>query len=140
MGRQCKYNITLQQDIKLFTFGYFLDGESSQMTIQHMIPQDPTPSTMLQNGYQIWHHAKDFFKNYKHYYINELEGYGFDYYSYESPPTLDKNIRWLASLNSFYPKFDLLNYVQSAQNKDNVTIKFCNNLQTRNTCEKLIWR
>ena len=72
--------------------------------------------------------CEDFFKNYKHYYINELEGCGFDYYSYEIPPTLDENIRWLVSRNSFYPKFDLLNGTRSAQNKDNVTIKFCNNL------------
>ena len=82
--------------------------------------------------------CEDFFKNYKHYYINELEGYGFDYYSYESPPTLDENTRWLASPNNFYPKFDLLNGVRSAQNKDNVTLYFCDNLKTRNLREELI--
>ena len=54
------------------------------------------------------------------------------------PPTLDENTRWLASPNSFYPKFDLLNCVQSVQNKHYVTIKFCNDLQTRNTRKKLI--
>ena len=53
MGRQYKYNIILQQDINPFTYGCFSDGESSQMTIQHMIPQDLTPSTILQNEYQI---------------------------------------------------------------------------------------
>ena len=55
--------------------------------------------------------CKDFFKNYKHYYITEMEGYGFEYYSYESPPTHEENTRWLANPEAFYPHFDLLNGV-----------------------------
>ena len=55
--------------------------------------------------------CKEFLKNYKHYYNSELEGYGSGCYSYKIPPIQEENIMRLDGLNSFYPKFDLLNGV-----------------------------